>query len=235
MRLMLVSNTGTPYYEHCRAELAGFLGPSTSVAFVTAASLVEEARYFQLARESLEGSAAVGELLHVPWQDEGVDLLDRVDAVFVGGGNTFVLLHRLLESGLLDAIRKRVEGGLAYVGVSAGANVCGPNVLTTNDWNVISLTSFEALGFVPFNLNPHYLERGSPEARASETRDDRIREYHVLWSNPVIGLEEETLLQIEDGVARVAGRGRARLFERMTEPRWFASGDALPLELRPPV
>ena len=76
---------------------------------------------------------------------------------------------------------------MPYIGASAGSNVAGPNILTTNDWNVVALDRFEALGLVPFNINPHYRETDPVMAPFSETRDDRIREYHVVNANPVSG------------------------------------------------
>jgi dipeptidase E len=115
------------------------------------------------------------------------------------------------------------------VGSSAGSNVAGPNILTTNDWNVVGLDVFEALGLVPCNVNPHYLETDPAMAPGSETRDDRIREYHMVRSNPVVGIEEGTLLRVESGAATVGGRGRVKLFERGGEPRWFDPGERLPL------
>ena len=114
------------------------------------------------------------------------------------------------------------------MGSSAGANVAGPTILTTNDWNVVALDRFEALGLVPFNINPHYLEVDPLRAAGSETRDDRIREYHAVNANPVFGIEEQTMIRVEDGAAIVDGRGRVRVFRRGVEPIWHARGERLP-------
>ena len=92
------------------------------------------------------------------------------------------------------------------MGSSAGSNVAGPNILTTNDWNVVGLTAFEALGLVPFNVNPHYLETDPAMAPGSETRDMRIAEYHVVRDNPVVGIEEGAMVRVEEGSPRCAGR-----------------------------
>ena len=116
----------------------------------------------------------------------------------VPGGNTYALLNRLAQSGLLAALREQVRDGLPYVGSSAGANIAGPNILTTNDWNVVGSTHFNSLGLVPFNINPHYVERASSDAPHSETRDLRIREYHQIWSNPVVAVEETAVLRVVD-------------------------------------
>jgi dipeptidase E len=226
MRLLLISNSGRPYLAHCRAELLDFLGGARRLGFVTAASLGDEAAYHETARAAL---APELDVLHVRWDRDGPASLEEADAVFVGGGNTYALLKRLRESGLLDLLRARVRAGLPYVGASAGANVAGPTILTTNDWNVVGLGSFEALGLVPFNLNPHYLETDPTMAPGSETRDMRIAEYHVVRSNPVVGLEEGTMLRIEGAASVVRGAGRVKLFLRGRDPVWVASGERLPL------
>jgi dipeptidase E len=117
---------------------------------------------------------------------------------------------------------------MPYIGSSAGSNVAGPTILTTNDWNVVALDRFEALGLVPFNINPHYLEADPIMAAGSETRDDRIREYHAVNANPVFGIEEQTMIRVEDGAATVVGRGRVKVFRRGAEPAWFSAGARLP-------
>jgi dipeptidase E len=148
--------------------------------------------------------------------------------VLVGGGNTYALLERLRQSALLDAIRERVREGLPYVGVSAGSNVAGPSILTTNDWNGVGLTAFAALDLVPFNVNPHYLETDPVMAPGSETRDMRIAEYHVVRANPVVGIEEGTVVRVEVGLATMRGAGRVKLFRRGSAPAWVPSGATLP-------
>jgi dipeptidase E len=227
MRALLISNSGRPYLEHCLDALATFLGPARRVGFVTAASLYNEKDYCERARQTLAPAGFVVE--HVHWNHEPLATLDRVDAVFVGGGNTYALLRRLHRAKLVEAIRARVLAGAPYVGISAGSNVAGPTILTTNDWNVVGLDRFDALGLVPFNINPHYLEADPAMAAHSETRDDRIREYHVVNANPVFGIEEGTWLTVEDAVATVGGRGRVKVFRRNAEPTWHGAGERIAL------
>ena len=169
------------------------------------------------------------ELLHLRWNDRPLDVLARAEALFMGGGNTYALLKRLRESGLLPAIRERVQAGVPYLGASAGANVAGPTILTTNDWNVVALDRFDALGLVAFNINPHYKEMDPAMAPYSETRDDRIREYHVVNANPVAGLEEGAWLTVEDGVVMADGTARIKIFQPGQEPTWHQAGERLPL------
>jgi dipeptidase E len=226
VRVLLLSNSGRPYLGHARAELLEFLGPARRIGFVTAASLGDEEAYCETARAALAPELVVE---HMRWDRDPFPVLARVDAVFIGGGNTYALLRRLRQAGLLAPLRERVQAGLPYVGTSAGSNVAGPNILTTNDWNVVGLTAFEALGLVPFNVNPHYLETDPAMAPGSETRDMRIAEYHVVRENPVVGIEEGAMVRVEDDIAEVRGIGRARLFRHGQAPVWVPAGARLPL------
>ncbi|MGA7384893.1 MAG: dipeptidase PepE [Methylocella sp.] len=231
MRLLLISATGSPYFEHCKREMFDFLGLSKSVGFVSAANVFDEEAYFRAVDERLIGTvpAVAREFVHIRWNSNWRDTLNRIDAIMVGGGNTYALLKRLHQSGLLDALRERVRNGLPYIGASAGSNVAGPNILTTNDWNVVGLTRFESLGLVPFNINPHYAERAASDAPHSETRDDRIREFHQICSNDVVALEESAILRVVDKKYSIVGKGRAKLFTKGDEPRLFEAGEDLPV------
>lgn len=227
MRLLLISSTGRPYFEHCKEAVARFLGRNKTLGFVSAANLFDEKEYFRGMEERLIKTelAVARNMVHIRWDTSGLKMLDEVDGIFIGGGNTYTLLKRLKDSSLLKAIRERVQEGLPYIGSSAGANIAGPNILTTNDWNVSGLTDFKSLNLVPFNLNPHYIERSSTDAPYGETKDDRIREYHQLWSNPVVAIEENALLEVEGDKAQVIGPGSIKLFEQHNTPRWYNAGE----------
>ena len=230
MRVLL--HSGGPLGPDGRAGLSAFLGERRRVAFVTAASLHDEAAYFARVSAMLQPAPPDGaglELMHLRWDDRPLDVLARAEALFMGGGNTYALLKRLRESDLLPVIRERVRGGMPYVGASAGSNVAGPTILTTNDWNVVALERFDALGLVAFNINPHYRETDPAMAPFSETRDDRIREYHVVNGNPVAGLEEGAWLTVEDGVVMAHGTARIKIFRPGQEPTWHQAGERLPL------
>ncbi|HUG38212.1 MAG TPA: dipeptidase PepE [Candidatus Limnocylindrales bacterium] len=227
----ILLHSGGPLGSDGRAQVRSFLGARRRVAFVTAASLHDEAVYFERVRAMLAPPPPEGaglDVSHLRWRDRPIETLAAAEAVFMGGGNTYALLKRLRESGLLDAIRARVDAGMPYVGASAGSNVAGPTILTTNDWNVVGLGRFDALGLVPFNINPHYKELDPAMAPGSETRDDRIREYHVVNQNPVVGLEEGALVRVTDGVVTALGTARVRLFRRGLDPVWYVPGAAVP-------
>jgi len=230
MRVLLISNSGRPFLEHCRAALADFYGKEVrTVGFVSAATVGDPEFYFTRAKEGLEPLGVQVE--HVHWERKPLETLERVDALFVGGGNTYALLDRVRSAGLIEAIQARAHKGMPYAGASAGANLAGPTILTTNDWNIVALSHFGALHLVPFNINPHFKDADPGMAPGSETREDRIREYHVRNKNAVIGIEEETMVRVEDGVATVHGQRRVKLFRVGQAPQWFAAGERLPLEM----
>jgi dipeptidase E len=230
MRVLL--HSGGPLGPAGRAALPEFLGPLRRVAFVTAATLSDEAAYFERIRSTLAPAPPEGaglEVVHLRWDHRPLETLAGAEALFMGGGNTYALLKRLMASRLLAPIRERVRAGMPYLGVSAGSNVAGPTILTTNDWNVVALDRVDALGLVAFNINPHYKETDPAMAPFSETRDDRIREYHVVNANPVAGLEEGSWLVMEDGAVTARGTARVRLFRRDEAPIWYEPGHRLPL------
>lgn len=229
MKVLLISNSGRPYLEHCRETMREFFGTGVrKVGFVSAATLADPEFYFTRAKEGLEPLRV--EVEHVHWEKQPLKSLERVDALFVGGGNTYALLDRVRSAGLIDAIRERVRDGMPYAGASAGANLAGPTILTTNDWNVVALAHFGALHLVPFNINPHFKDSDPAMAPGSETREDRIREYHVRNKNAVVGIEEETMVRVEEGAATVVGQRRVKLFRVGQTPQWFTAGERLPLD-----
>jgi dipeptidase E len=225
-------HSGGPLGPVGRAALPDFLGPRRRVAFVTAANLHDETAYFERIRAALEPAPPEGaglELLHLRWDRGPLATLAEAEALFMGGGNTYALLQRLHGAGLLEPIRDRVLAGMPYLGASAGSNVAGPTILTTNDWNVVGLDRFDALGLVGFNINPHYKEADPTMAAFSETRDDRIREYHVVNTNPVLGLEEGAWVIVAARAVTVHGTARVKLFRPAADPVWYQAGDRLPV------
>ena len=200
--------------------------PSGRAGLISAANFFDEELYFRTMNEQLTGGSLpiARELVHIRWSSNWRDALNKVETIIIPGGNTYVLLKRLRQSGLLDALRERIREELPYIGSSAGANLAGPNILTTNDWNVVGVTEFDALGMVIFNINPHYVQRSASDAQHSETRELRIREYHQVWSNPVVGIEETAVVEVVGTRASVVGTGRVKVFARGGESRWFERG-----------
>lgn len=218
--LLLSTSTvhGSGFLQYAEEAIAGFLAERTSVVFVPFARPggTSHEAYTRLVRETLGelGLSVTG--LHEP--DDPAAALREAEAVFVGGGNTFVLLSALYELDLMEVLRERARAGMPYMGSSAGSNLAGLTIGTTNDMPIVEPRSFDALGLVPFNLNPHYLDPDPSSTHMGETRETRIREFHHFNRQPVLGLREGAMLRARGREASIAGTRGARLFRPGAEP-----------------
>jgi len=226
-RLLLISTStvhGTQYLEHAREELRLLLAGCDRVLFVPFA-LKDRDAYAAKAR------AAFGEMgFGLDSLHEAADphaAVAEAEGVFVGGGNTFRLLDMLYRLDLLPILRERVAAGMPYSGASAGANLAGPTIRTTNDMPIVQPPSFDALGLVRFQINPHYLDPDPSSTHMGETRETRIREFHEENAPPVIGLREGALLRVDGAHVTLLGRAGARVFRRGEEPVEAVPGAAL--------
>ncbi|MBW8687778.1 dipeptidase PepE [Chitinophaga rhizophila] len=135
-------------------------------------------------------------------------------AFFTGGGNTFLLVKQLHEQGLMHVLRGAVEKGAPYLGTSAGSNIGGVNMQTTNDMPIVYPPSFDTMGLIPFNLNPHYLDPIPDLPHMGETRETRIREFQVQQDLPVLGLREGSWIRVKGDRITLEGSVAARIFEK---------------------
>lgn len=154
--------------------------------------------------------------------------IDECDGIFTGGGNTFLLLKTLQEEGLIDPLREKVLSGTPYMGTSAGSNIAGLTVNNTNDMPIVYPHSFDALGLVPFNLNPHYLDPDPSSKHMGETRETRITEFHTQSNIPVFGLREGTAVKIQGADWKIIGEHTVRVFTKGQKP--FETADAQELK-----
>jgi dipeptidase E len=227
VRQLLLSNStnhGEGYLDHALDQILAFLGPVRKLTFVPYA-LGDRRSYTAKVAARLQ---PVG--ITVEGLEDGLDaglMLASAEAVFVGGGNTFRLLSSLQRGGLLAPLRERVLGGMPYMGSSAGTNIAAPTIRTTNDMPILEPAGFDALGLVPFQINPHYIDADPSSSHMGETREERLREYLEENTAPVIGLREGAWLLREDGSLRLHGRVGARLFRRGQEPTEHAPGSDL--------
>jgi dipeptidase E len=228
MELLLLSNSqiaGLPPFEHARPELEAFLAGTTTVHFI-AHALHDRDAYAAAISEQLSTygvrTIAVHRLEHP------VAEIAEAKVVFVGGGNTFRLLAGLQQDGLLDPIRSRVQAGnLRYLGSSAGSNLAAPTIRTTNDMPIVAPRNFGAFGFLPFQINPHYLDADPQSTHMGETRALRIQQFLEENDVPVMGLREGAWLRRSGARLSLGGLTGAVLFRRGRPPAAYGEGGNL--------
>jgi len=141
------------------------------------------------------------------------EAIQQAQGFFTGGGNTFLLVKTLHELDLMAALKNVVEAGTPYMGASAGSNIGGLNMRTTNDMPIVYPASFDTMGLVPFNLNPHYLDPVEGLAHNGETRETRILEFLTQNDIPVVGLREGGWIRVKGDVITLEGEPTARIFQ----------------------
>lgn len=151
----------------------------------------------------------------------------KAKGLFTGGGNTFVLVKRLHELGLMEVLREAIFQGTPYLGTSAGSNICGVNMKTTNDMPIVYPPSFKTLGILPFNINPHYLDPDPNSTHMGETRETRIEEFHTQNNLAVVGLREGSWLTVKGETIELKGKLTARVFEKGKSPYEVEPGTKL--------
>ena len=141
------------------------------------------------------------------------EAIHQAKGIYVGGGNTFVLVNMLYKNNCINAIKEVIDTGTPYLGTSAGSNICGLTMSTTNDMPIVYPPSFKTLGFVPFNINPHYLDPTTGSKHMGETRETRIKEFHRFNTQPVVGLREGSYIEVKGNAILLKGSLKARIFE----------------------
>ncbi|WP_430400107.1 dipeptidase PepE [Flavobacterium sp.] len=150
--------------------------------------------------------------------ENSIEAVKNAEAIFTGGGNTFLLVTELYRNNILDRIEEVINKGTPYLGTSAGSNICGLTMGTTNDMPIIYPPSFRTLGFVSFNINPHYLDPDKNSKHMGETRETRINEFHKFNPQPVLGLREGSWLAVDGDSIVLKGGLTARLFRQNNNP-----------------
>lgn len=156
-----------------------------------------------------------------------IEAIQQAKAYFTGGGNTFLLVKALHKQGMMYILKENVEKGKPYLGCSAGSNIGGQNMKTTNDMPIVYPPSFECMGLVPFNINPHYLDPNPDLKYNGETRETRIKEFLIQNEIKVVGLREGNWIRRLGDEIRVEGSQLTRIFENGKEPYEIESGSLL--------
>ncbi len=219
-RLLLISNStnyGEEYLDYTKPHIKNFLGNTVKeVLFIPYAGVSISYEEYTAKVENIFLKLGYA-VRSVHQADDPVAAVKAAEAIVVGGGNTFHLVHMMHETGTMNAIREKVNNGTPYIGWSAGSNVACPSLKTTNDMPIIQPKSFDTLGVVSFQINPHYTDAIIPNHNG-ETREDRIREF--LIANPdmvVIGLKEGTMLRMDNDDIKYIGSKTIKVF-RSGEP-----------------
>ncbi len=186
---------------------------SHEVVFVPFAS-IDHSSYTSRMQEFLAGIGP--ELVGLHESRDPLEKISQADAIYVGGGNSFLLTKELQERRLIAPIRERVLSGCPYLGVSAGANVACPTMMTTNDMPIAKPQSFETFGVVPFQINPHYhpgkilfIDGDRLTDHFGESRAQRISEFHRAHETPVLGLWEGSFVHWDGSMGTLTGRATA--------------------------
>ncbi|UCB58312.1 MAG: dipeptidase PepE [Thermoplasmatales archaeon] len=233
--LLLISNStlyGRGYLDHCADEIKKLLDNKKTVLFIPYArpSGLTHKKYTKIAKDCINKMGF--ELKGINEYTDPKIAVEQADSIFIGGGNTFVLLKELYESGIMDLIKIRVERGMPYIGTSAGSNVACKSIMTTNDMPITYPPSFKALELVPFNINPHYLDPDPNSKHMGETRETRIREFHFFNQDYVVGLREGSMLLVKDDNITLKGSTGARVFKNNKEPLEIKPGEKLDFLLK---
>jgi dipeptidase E len=198
------------YLETAVPVIKEFLGDTRlNIAFIPFASVNSYKDYLTMVREGLQ---ELNYNITLVEPRSARETLENSDVIMVGGGNTFKLLHDIYQNNLMELIRSKVIAGTPYIGWSAGANITGRTISTTNDMPIIEPKSFVALNFFPFQINPHYLNE-IKENHNGETRDQRLEEFVKLNPGvPVVGLPEGTALLQQNHELKFIGRSQGTIF-----------------------
>ena len=227
VRILLISNStlyGRGYLDHVEEEIKNVLGSARLVLFFPFA-LQDRDSYAAKATARFAAMGYEMKSAHTATNPERA--VSDADAIFIGGGNTFRLLKALQDLGFIEPIRRRIREGAPYIGSSAGSNVAGPTIRTTNDMPIVQPRSFDALGLVPFQLNPHFQDPDPDSTHMGETREERIVQFLEENETPVLGLREGAWVTARKGSVLLGGTRGARIFRRGESPVEKTTGDEI--------
>lgn len=228
---LIIASTSTlyggGYLEYLMPELENHFKDCRSILFIPYARPggMSHNDYTNRVRTAF---AAIGKSVNGLHEYENpAEALRSAQAIFTGGGNTFLLVTQLYKNNVMTVLADVVKSGTPYLGSSAGSNITGLTMQTTNDMPIIYPPDFRTLGLVPFNLNPHYLDADLQSKHMGETRETRIKEFHAFNSVPVLGLREGSWLDVKGDKIILKGDLSARLFRQGKDAEELETGSDL--------
>jgi dipeptidase E len=222
MKNIIIASTSTlhngSYLEYLLPELQTFFAQCNEIVFIPFArpSGISHDHYTQKVKDVFSQINIAVKGIHE--FEDPIKALENAKGIFTGGGNTFLLVSQLYKRNIIDTLEKVVKNGTPYLGTSAGSNICGLTMNTTNDMPIVYPPSFRTLGFVSFNINPHYLDPIAGSTHMGETRETRINEFHKFNPQPVVGLREGSWLAVKGSSIKLKGNLTARIFKRNETP-----------------
>lgn len=231
MKSIIIASTstvhGSGYLEYLLDELKIHFKSADNILFIPYARPggISHDDYTKIASKAFESIEKKVKGIHE--FENPIKAIENAKGIFVGGGNTFVLVSQLYKNKVLLPIQNAIEKGTPYLGTSAGSNICGLTMNTTNDMPIVYPPSFKTLGLVPFNINPHYLDPIKGSKHMGETRETRIKEFHAFNTQPVIGLREGSWISVKGNNLTLKGTLEARIFEYNKEPYEIATNSDL--------
>ena len=223
MKKLLIASTstihGSSYLEYLLPTLNSFFKGVTTLLFIPYArpSGISYDEYTQLVAQVFKKIGIDVTGIH-EFHNSTV-AIKSAEAIFTGGGNTFELVNQLYKHNLFSILSDVIDNGTPYLGTSAGSNICGVTMMNTNDMPIVYPPSFLTLGIIPFNINAHYLDLDRSSTHMGETRETRIKEYHIYNDTSVLGLREGSWLDVNDSEIILKGTHSARWFEKNKLPR----------------
>lgn len=222
MKKIIIASTSTvyggKYLDYLLTDLSKLYKNANEVLFIPFArpNGISHEAYTQKAQNAF--TKIEKRLIGIHKYDNPIQAVKNAKGIFVGGGNTFVLVNQLYKNDILSEIKAAIDNGIPYLGTSAGSNICGLTMNTTNDMPIVSPPSFKTLGLVPFNINPHYLDPQPNLKHMGETRETRIKEFHCFNTQPVVGLREGSWIEVNGTNLILKGEYSARIFEYDKSP-----------------
>ena len=233
MKNLIIASTstihGSEYLEYLLPELKTFFTGVEELLFIPYAR-PSGMSYDNYTKRVSEVFSMIGiKVKGIHEFDKAQEAVLNAQAIFVGGGNTFVLVSELYKQDLIHVMKEKVSLGTPYLGTSAGSNICGLTMQNTNDMPIAYPPSYETLGVIPFNINAHYLDPDRTSTHKGETRETRIKEYHTYNNTPVLGLREGSWLEVVGEEIILKGKLKARLFKQNKQPKELVTGSIIQL------
>lgn len=231
MKKLIIASTstvhGSGYLEYILPTLSEFFKGVKSIVFIPYARPggISYDEYTDIARKAFAKIDINVNGIHE--FDSPKTALQNAEGIFTGGGNTFELVNQIYKNDVFTDLKEVVENGTRYFGTSAGSNLCGVTMMNTNDMPIVYPPSFKTLEFIPFNINAHYLDPNPDSTHMGETRETRIKEYHIFNKTSVLGLREGSWLEVHGESIKLKGNLTARLFQKDKTPEELNSNEEI--------